>query len=601
MEEFSESQEELALKLEEDKAQISEELRDLKYEIESERQSHEVEVNILTRKIENAENDVKKLESSLKQLKDEHLQYQQDFKAKLLSAEKKAEMEKSALQNEIEHFSSNQSALQSELLQLKQQNKSQKQYLVQKSSDAMAKQKARHDTVVEKLNSRLSAFEQREETLLDKLEEKAKQVQAQHEREATLKQQISAFEVSEIAHQTEVSQLKSNITKLESEISQMKSAAVVYKNKISSLKAELMKDTELDDFLSLQSSSRRSSSSPDSSRHSEIIRNMKMQLGELQKWVGSKSDEEGGQANELINKLVASSSALEAEMQRMRRGFSAERLSHKEMCSEKDQNLQSLQAERRKQSNLVRDLAIAVSQDMTSQMTSLESNCSKSMLGCGIKLDDALSKLASISQSLSERDSRHAGQIHSLLSALDQSHGEVSSSRGEIDRLQVELEKSNQNLDMLNKSQEYLERLHRDKDTEMDELKSKLEQLRRESSADRVTSDVLSSRHIKVDEDSGQVIAEHEEGQTRDEALLEKEEIIHALREELEQLKQAENHSKLVIEDVKINRRLFEKEEESEQIIQSLQRRISELESNLEDRTHAQEVRDACIILNYHY
>lgn len=608
LEEFSESQQEQALKLEEEKSQINDELRDLRYELESERQSHEVEVNILSRKIENAENDVKKLESSLKQLNEEHLQSKQEYEAKLSSAEKKAELEKSALQDEIDYFTSDQSALQSELLQMKQQLKTQKQYLIQKSSDAMAKLesryshqakalKSKHDAVVEKLNMELSTFEQREEALKDKLDWRSKELEDLssqlhniERRESLFKQQISEFEAREIKHHSEVSQLKSDISKLQGEISHLKSAATAYKNKISTLKAELHKDTQLEDFLSLQSSSRRSSSSPESSRHSEIITKMKVQLGELQKVLESKSAREGEEGDtaaaemELISNLIANSSALDAEVQRMRRGISAERLSHQQACSQKDQELRSLRSEKENESNHVRSLATAVSQAITSQMSSLQSSCGRSLLGYGVKLDEALVKLASISQSLTERDSRHTGELNTLLSELDQSYGAVSSSKDEISKLQLELEKSHHNLHKLNESQDYLEKLYRDKDAELDELKSKLDVLNSESTVDRVPSNVVSSRNVKVDVDSGQVIAEHEESLIRDEELLQKDETIRALRDEVMELKRAENQSKLVMEEA--DRKFAEKERENKETIENLKRRTTELESKLKQQAH---------------
>lgn len=605
LEEFSESQQEQALKIEEEKSQISDQLKKLKYELESERKSHEVEVNILSCKIENTERDVTKLESDLKVLNEEQRLLQQNYESKLSSAEKNAELKIFALQSEIQSISSNiseQSVLQSELLQIKKQLEREKQ----KSSHALAKLeikhlqeteaiKTKHNTLVEKLHEELSAFEEREKNLKQKLDSSsseleviASQLQSLHKKETAFKKQISAFQGSEAKYRTEVSQLKSDVTKLQGEISHMKSAAVAYKNKISSLKAELQRDSELD--VLLQSSSRRSSSTSESSRYDEIITKMRIQLEELQKVLESKSgsnehDGERHPAAELINKLITNSSALNAEVLRMRQGISAERLSHLQVCSQKDEILHKLQAEKEKQSSLIKRLAVDISEDISSQMSTLQTNCGQSIFGCRVKLDEALLKLASIGKALKDRDHRHASALDTLFSDLDHSHNEISNYKEEINRLQLELEVSHQSLD---ESQDQLTRLHSDKEAETDDLKLQLEQaLKQTKSPDSVPSDIVSSRNVKVDADSGQVIAEHEDSQTRDEVLLQKEETIHKLKDEIEQLKLSERHMKLMNEEA--NRKVAEKEwdvKQTQQAVNSLQRKSKELETKLDQQEH---------------
>ena len=609
MEEFSESQQEQALKLEEDKSQIIDSLKELRYELESERKSHEVEVNILTCKIENAENDVLKLEASLKQLQEERALLQRDYEAQLMSVEKAADLEKAALQEELGSNISEKTDLQSELLQMKEHLRHQKQTsldtivkLESQHSQQSEALKSKHIAVLEALHKELNTVEQREKSVKDKLDRRNRelksimsQLQDLHERETAFKKQISAFEANEINYQCEVKELQNDVTKLQGEVSHLKSAAIAYKNKISSLKAELQNDPQLDSFLSLQSSSRRSSTSPESSRHSEIITKMKVQLGELQKVLESKSasvQEDGERQTagiELINSLITNSSALDADVQRMRRGFSAERLAHKQVCSQKDQALQNLQAEKERQSSLVKAIAMQVSQDITSNISALEENCGQSISECEVKLESALLKLASIGQSLKNRYSRHVSAVDSLLSDLDQSHSELSNFRDEISRLELELEKSCHNFEKLKESRDNLSKLHKEKDAEMDELKARLDQvLYREIAVDRVSGNVVSSRNVKVDEDSGQVIAEQDDDHTRDEALLEKDETIQALMNEIEQLKHADIQTKHINEEV--NRRLLEREREmveTRQVMESLQIRTKELESKLEQQTHA--------------
>lgn len=591
LEEFSDSQQEQALKMEEEKAMAVKGMKELKYEVESERQSHEVEVNILSRKLENAENDTIKLE---RQMAEERKLIRDGYDAKLLAAEKEAESKISALQDELVDVKADQTSLQSQLSQTEEKLVNQKKEFIRKSSDALAKlegkhmektraTKAKHKTEVEKLHEEIIGCERRERKLqfqLDssssKLETQVIQLRDLQLNEADYRRAISALETSEAQHLSELSNLQANVSKLQEDITHMKSAAVAYKNKISSLNEELQKEAEFEEYFSQQSSSRRSSTSSESSRHGDIISKMKVQLAELQKVLISKSaqdlqDEEERHGAELINALISNSSALDADVKKLRKGISAERQSHLQVCSQKDELLHSLKADRDRQSKCTMKLVTSVSEGIISQITSLQRHCGQSLERFTTNLDEVLLNLSSIDKSLKEKDLRHTGALHSLLSDLDLTHAEITRHKAEISYLQQELEKSHHNLDELNESQEQLQR---SKDQEMHELRSKLEQ-----AESVVSSDVVSSRHVKVDAGSGQVISEHHEDPTKNEQL---EEVIHSLNSEIEQLRQAERHTKITTEDA--NRRRIEKEREMkqcEQELESLQRIARELELKL--------------------
>ena len=594
LEEFGTSQQDLAIRLKEEKTQMKKECIELQYSLTSERKSHEVEVNILSRKLENAENDVIKLESNLEQMKEERMHSKKQYESKLASAQKNAELEVAALKDELLHISSDYSTLNA---QLKEKLDSQKEELTQESSDAIAmledrhaKQieavKSKHDAIAKKLHEDLNAMEHREKVLQDKLSSSTKElkiVKSQlddlHEREETFNIQITELEAKEAMYVSEISQLKADTVKLQEEVMQMKSAAVVYKNKISSLKAELQKETEYDNFSPLQSNSRRSSTSSTSSKHGEIITKMRSQLEELQKVLESKAvnDEDNRKRQDfpeidLIHKLLSDSTALDTEVQKMRRKMSAERLSHLQECSQKDENFRNLQVEKDRQSMVIKGFASDLSRHMFSQMETFLSTGNDSISKSTFKIDEAILKLTTIYGSLKDRDTSH---MDALLSNLNQPHHEINSYKDEIDRLQSELETSHQDLDELSQSKDQLTRLHRAQSAEIDKLRLKLQQ---------VSSDNFSSLSVKVDADSSQVIADQDESQTRDEVILQKDETIHALENELEVLKHTERRIRALNEEA--YQKISDREKEIRETMESLQRQARELKLKLEQQEH---------------
>ena len=599
LEEFAENQQDQVLKLEEEKSQVTGVLKELKYELESERKSHEVEVNILSRKLENAENEVAKLEEEQRLLRE-------DFEVKFLSARAKAETDISTLQGNLQSAISDQNALQKEISELKGKLETQKRESLRKSSSAIAMLenkhkeqsraiKERHTAVVEKLQEKLNASVKRERSIKHKLEKSSGELKALldqlHEKEDSYEKQISTLEASNVKYLAEVSQLKTDCTKLQGEISQMKTAAIAYKNKISSLKAELQRESDFEDYPSLPISSRRSSTSSESSRHGEIISKMKLQLEELQNVLETKSanGQQTGEISEfeLINKLIANSSALDAEVQKMRRGISAERLAHLQICAQKDENFYGLQVENETQQKLIKGLTLKVSEEINSKMNTLQSECSHFILGCRTKLDGVMLQLATIAKSLKDANLQHSTEISTLSTNLDQSRNEIQIYRDKLDRLHLELETTRHNLSELSESQDQLIRIQQDKDLEMDELRSRLEQIMEiNHSVDVERAPTTFFGNIKVDADSGQVIADHEEAQTREELLLLKEETILSLRNELEQLKEAERHVRVLNEEA--NRKLIEREREmkkTKQEAEILRIKTAELESKLKQQS----------------
>ena len=451
---FAESQQEQVLKIEEEKSVVVEELRELKYELESERRSHEVEVNILSRKLENVEDDVTKLDDDLKRLDEERKQILKDCEEKLLKSSRIAKSEISALQSELQHASSNITALQFELSKTKDKLDLQKKEFLRKSSDALLKleskhneqtkvMKAKNSATIELLHTQITASEQREKDLNSELDCRKSKLEATEDqlhdlqiKEGEYKERIATLQACEMQHLGDVLELQTKVTNLQGE-------ALHFRNS---------------------------------------------------------------------------------------------------------------QAE---QDRLTKKVTMDMSEGLTSQISSLRSNCDKSIFGFRNKLDKVILKLATISNSMKDKDFQH-------VSMLDYYKAEIS-------QLQQDLETAHHNLD---------------RDKEMEELRSKLEQALKRESSDTVSS----PRYIKVDAGSGQVISDPDEDE------LQKEETIRSLLCEIEQLKQAERQAKIASEDA--SRRLLEREME----MALIRKNVESLQSKLE--LQAQEVRICCgvhVHVHLHY
>jgi chromosome segregation ATPase len=374
LEDFSESQQEQALKMEEEKAMAVQRLKELQYEIESERKSHEVEVNILSRKLDNAENDTARLDQDLKKMAKEQKLLQLNYEAKL----SKAENEVSALQSQLQHANatiSNQSSLQSELSHMKERLETQKKEFIRKSSDALAKLegkhmeqtkavKSKHRTVVESLQNEIGASKQRERKLVNKLdrssselEKKENQVRELQISAEAARKKISVFETGQAQHISEMSALQNSITLLQAEISQMKSAEVAHDNKISSLKAQLQKDFE----------------------------------------------------------------------------FSS--LSDKQTISQKDEMLRIMKTEKEIRSRIISELITGISEGITGQIDTLQSSCRESLVKYRGQLDRALLDLTSITKTLTDKDTMHMSVLDKYQAEIDHLQEKLKTSHHNLDEL----------------------------------------------------------------------------------------------------------------------------------------------------------------------
>lgn len=254
LQELSESQQDQLLELEEGTTHLTAELTEGHYLVESERKSHEVEVNILSRKVENTEKAAMRLEYSLKQVMKEKARSDEDHEKKNALIEKKAQAELSELKSKLQQVTdslSDQSSLHSaEMLQLNELLKREREEhatlegvaeLVEKHADEMEEIKYKLRVTVEELHGQLNAKEQYADDLKQELEAREREEKSLsskldilYKKEADYKDQIAAFEVSDDKY-------KADVIKLENQMSQMKSN---YRSKILTLSAEFNKNVE---------------------------------------------------------------------------------------------------------------------------------------------------------------------------------------------------------------------------------------------------------------------------------------------------------------------------------------------------------------------
>lgn len=259
------------------------------------------------------------------------------------------------------------------------------------------------------------------------------------------------------------------------------------------------------------------------------------------------------------------------QLHKARRAKSAEHLAHLQMCSQKDEEMRVLQAEKGELEQAIQKQVFDASSQLIGQMDTLRNKCGQSLLSSNIKMEEVLGNLAIITASHREKDLH----LECLQSDLKQSLEAIQNYKDEITRLKMELEVLHCNLDELSQSRDQLSRA---KDAEMDELRSKLDQATARNSV------VTTLRNVKVDADSGQVIPDQDE---RNEELLKKNETIHSLQDELQLLKDAEINMRTVNEEA--NRTLTEKEREMKQMkmdMEALQKRANENKIKFEQQVY---------------
>ncbi len=243
LEETTESQQDQLLDMEEKNSRLTEDVTEAQLTVERERNSHEVEVNILSRRIENVEKAAAELEDERDRLKDEHRNSTSALRARLMGEKQSLQDELVQVRASLTEQSEKQVAkIQTlkEILQKEQDQllKSTESYteLGEKHSEEMEAIRYKLRVTVEELHEQLIKKEQHVESLEDKLttmereyESMSSSLDTFRDKEEKYRSQIAAYEESDCTHKT-------NVSKLEGEISQL---LYSYSRQISSAKAEI--------------------------------------------------------------------------------------------------------------------------------------------------------------------------------------------------------------------------------------------------------------------------------------------------------------------------------------------------------------------------
>ena len=250
LEEQNESQQDQLLNMEEKNSHLSAEITEAHYMVESERKSHEVEVNILTRKIDNAEQAVAELESESESLKEEHrnsiallrkssVAEVQDLRGQLAEVRAGYARESEQQATEMQHLKELLQRGKNELL------KSSENYmeLGEKHSEEMEAVRYKLRVTVEELHKQLNVKEKQVEELQVKLKAKEKEQESLsstldilHDKEEGYKSQMAVYEENECEYKT-------SVTRLEGEISQLLAS---YSRRMMSLRDEFNKGVSLE-------------------------------------------------------------------------------------------------------------------------------------------------------------------------------------------------------------------------------------------------------------------------------------------------------------------------------------------------------------------
>ena len=567
----------------------------MQYLAMSRRESHEVELSIPSDNVENTENSAIRLEYNLEPVMRDDKRLE-DHKENVTSVEKvQAELLKLKTKlMEITDSMSDQNSVHSpKMVQQKELLEKERQSIAQKLSGSAVefemKQAEEVDeirykfkTTVETLHEQLSASEKIaddfKEILVDRIREQKflSSNLDMYTRKTQYKDQITAFKVS-------IDKLENDAAKHKQEMSQMK---FTYERKILKLSAELNNGVDLSDVATLQSPNRRLSTSSEITSHGDIISKMQSQLEKLHKVLDAKASSVVHEDLEvcllnLINEILANVSTLNSELEKIKSTGSIEYISYKQACSKKDEELHNLRAEIKKHREAMQNKTEYVSSAFTGGIDTLQGRLNETLNTWERKIDEASKKIVILIASLRDNDLQHANAAKSLLFDLHQSQHDINTLKKEINKSHSELLIYHAKVDKLNKSQDLLTKLKMVTDDEVNELKSELELAHQRG--DMALAASVSSQNIKVDADSGQVIAEQEDTQIKDSLLLKKEEIISSLRAELESLKCTERHARSLEKEA--NKKLLENEREILEIKEEtkmLQSQVEKIESKLQ-------------------
>ncbi len=489
MEEDSYGQIDLSLKLEEEKAQAEATLVSLQYTLESERSAHEAEVNILMRKLDNAQESLSKLErkehenmtqlrEELEQTRDEIARYRlqtEKLQKELADADDKlGAMEttpplsptESSPQTQEEQMALSTDEIEALLQQL---TKSETEIELLKSSNeehVSLTTKLRIELgecskqAQEKLTEQLGHFQQQMASLRKdfeyQLEQSSNALEASHSQERDINNRLSLSLAQLENTQTEVRELTAKEANHLQNIQLLEQSGLSQQQEISQLQADLSKyRNEITQLHEMENSQKQITlellAQPKPTRRGEDETDFIPAPGKLSQGSGKDSH------NQIIDEMKDQLEELQLQKKRML-----------DQLAEKNKTLTELQQKALEEREALQYSALATTDKIFGFISDFSSSSNDSLSDYRERVEETSAKLAHMRKLLQERDSQN-------LSTLDDMMSDLKHSREESDVVKLDMEKMKQKL--VSKHEEEIRSLR----DELDRTRRREEQARARS------------------------------------------------------------------------------------------------------------------------
>ncbi len=494
MEQESYCQIDQSLKLEEEKARTEATLSSLQNTLESERSAHEAEINILMRKLDNAEqslselkrkeHDVIQLREELEHSRDEIERYKfqtEKLQQKVATADEElatvqetpplspmeaipaTEDEQMALsQDEITALLKQLSNYETENKLLKLTNeedisklmgehqkytKESKEKLITQFDQEMTSLRKDYECKLKQLAKNLETSRSQQRALNDSLSHTQTQLETIHTkvheitgREENHVQNIRTLEETNSLQELVITSLRADVERYQTEIATLRGMERTQKSSTPKLSTQkrTRRGRDEPDFAPASISPRRLSHSSDVDSHDRIIDQMKYQLEELQKIIAQRrgSEEEEDHENVLVQQLIASHIALGREMEQAKQSYSEENKRFSDQIADKNRALAQLEQKASEESSALRS-TLTTADGMFRFISDLNSLSNESLSNCQERVEAASSKLVVLRKCLHDRNRQYANTLNE-----DMRH-----SREESQQVRKEMTKMKQDLE----------------------------------------------------------------------------------------------------------------------------------------------------------
>ena len=553
--------------------------------------------------------------------KNEHLRKQAEhLQVKMVASEKRAEEEISKLRTQLinvhKEITDQSTLYEDEISQIKEDARKESKVHKQRAELRLAEVRAesekhiqslkqRYELQLEVLKQDLKSKELREKGLEGKLalvemqcENALNEVAEFMKKEANWESQMVQYEANEESYKNEISQSRMDATKLQAELMLLKkdnqvtfsspTRGLQSRNKQTTLVHEEVANEETDWPETTPASasprpSSRSSYQSEQSAHDELIIQMKSQLEELQKVLMVQSrlgDEKVDGELSLVQELLTNNCAIQAELQRVVKGFETERLRHKELYASKEDELKRMKSKIGEERRALECLVTVTAKELLGKVHTLNNHSRESIAGYQSKIQDAISLLATVKETLHDRDQRHTKAMDSLLSDLDSSRSFNDTTADESDLLRSGLDKpSHKTTNCEHTDSQDTAEVERLK-IELKELQEKLSTKEEVEVPEAHETASVNFAALVAPKKNAEIDARKHEIEIKDQQLQIKEKEVQNLRHELEKSRVSERtmqraHDNMASEVEKLNLQL----KEAESLQQVMLSKLNEIEA----------------------